>query len=115
MCREKELLLDAPLYADAPQLLYPLVRTKKEGRAVIAVYAQAHVVTLDEDCREVFFLNANRGMSMALRGTPSLVWQADIYDCTGELQQTLRVTTTKDLLSLAVPLCGMVHLTRTSS
>lgn len=115
MRREKELLLEAPLYADAPQLLYPLVRTKKEGRAVIAVYAQAHVVTLDDDCREVFLLNANRGTSLALRGTSSLVWQADICDCTGDLQQTLRLTTTKDLLSLDVPPCGMVHLTRTSS
>ena len=115
MRREKELLLEAPLYADVPQLLYPLVRTKKERRAVIAVYAQAHVVTLDDDCREVFLLNANRGTSLALRGTSSLTWQADISDCTGDLQQTLRLTTTTELLSLDVPPCSMVHLTRTSS
>ena len=115
MRREKELLLEAPLYADVPQLLYPLVRTKKERRAVIAVYAQAHVVTLADDCSEVFLLNANRGTSLALRGTSSLTWQADISDCTGDLQQTLRLTTTTELLSLDVPPCSMVHLTRTSS
>ena len=115
MRQEKELLQKAPLYADAPQLLYPLVRTKKERRAVIAVYAQAHVVTLDEDCREVLLLNANRGTSLTLRGTSFLVWQADICDCTSDLRQTLRLTTTKDLLSLTVPPCGMLHLTRTSN
>ena len=82
---------------------------------MIAVYAQAHVVTLDDDCREIFLLNANRGTSLALRGTSSLAWQADICDCTGDLQQTLRLTTTWELLSLDVPPCGMVHLTRTSS
>ena len=48
---------------------YPLVRTKKKGRAAITVYAQAHVVTLDDDCWEIFLLDANGGTSMALRGT----------------------------------------------
>ena len=42
---EQALLLDAPLRAESPQLLYPQVRTEADGRSIIAVSFEVKNVT----------------------------------------------------------------------
>ncbi|MBQ8955166.1 MAG: alpha-galactosidase, partial [Clostridia bacterium] len=57
MRRHRE-LLRAPLEAQAPQNLYPVVTAQKDGEAVIALYDGGRIVDLPPDARTLWLLNA---------------------------------------------------------
>ncbi len=112
MEQEQALLLDAPLTAECPQMLYPEVRAEKDGRAVIACYQRERVIRLDpRSLREGYVVNACSGDRLVLDLACDGAYRAAVMNCMGEpvAEQTVRGP---GLVSLPVPECGLVHLTK---
>lgn len=111
MTRERELLVDTPIYAECPQMLYPAVRTQRDGRAIIACYEKGYLVDVPEGLREVILVSANSGRELLARFPEGSQWHAVVRSCTGDVvrEETLHLD---GLVSLPVPECGLIHLTR---
>ena len=111
MTREHELLVDTPICAECPQMLYPVVRAQKNGRAIIACYEKGYLVEVPEGLREVTLVSANAGRELLARFPESAQWKAVVRDCTGEIvrEETLFLD---GLVSLPVPECGLIQLTK---
>lgn len=110
MTEHRELLLDAPLYADSPQNLYPVVRTERDGKSVIAVYQENRVVDLPASkLDEVWIVSANAGKSVLLRADTAAEWEIVARNCLGDaVDETVRMI--DGLAEIAAPECGMLHL-----
>ena len=109
MERERELLQDAPIYAEAPQLLYPLARTEKDGRSVIAVYEKGHSVRINPAIDEMYIINANSGAAVIMEFAAYAGYEAAVYDCTGEKTAEGRLEASP-ITRLPVPEAGFIHL-----
>ena len=112
MTRERELLLNAPLTADCPQMLYPSVSAEQDGRAVIACYQANYAVRVPSSrLREVCLISAHSGGELLARFEGAARWKAAIRDCTGEVvrEETLSLD---GLCALSVPECGLVELVK---
>ena len=105
--RDHRSLLAAPIQAEQPQQLYPLVRTEQDGESVIAVYAAGHTAVLG-DCPAVFLINASdpRGVIAEAPGS----FHAVFFDCMG--QQVTEGEFAAGLHRLPIPLGGYAYLTR---
>lgn len=107
---EQHLLQEAPLYAEQPQMLYPVVRTEEKGRSVIACYqhgvlAEVPASRLDD----VYLINANSGSTMLARFDQKARWKATVWNCLGEIQ-TEEEWEPEGLVEWKIPECGMVRL-----
>jgi len=111
MTREHALLVDTPIYAECPQMLYPVVRAQKDGRAVLACYERNYLVEIPAGLREVILVSANAGRELLARFSESAQWNAVVRSCTGDVvrEETLHLD---GVVSLPVPECGLIHLTR---
>ena len=111
MTREHALLVDTPIYAECPQMLYPVVRAQKDGRAVLACYERNYLVEIPARLREVILVSANAGRELLARFSESAQWNAVVRSCTGDVvrEETLHLD---GVVSLPVPECGLIHLTR---
>ena len=109
MEKETDLLQNAPIYAEAPQNLYPLARTEKDGRSVIAVYEKSHSVRINPNIDEMYILNANSGGAVIMEFGAYAGYEAQVYNCIGEkiAEGTLEAT---PITKLPVPEAGFVHL-----
>ena len=111
MAREIDLLQRAPIIAEQPQNLYPVVRTEKDGRSVIACYSAGHVVNMDGALREVFVINAAHADRLTLDVSGGGEFEAAVYDCTGRLLRTERHCLA-GLSCICVPAAGFIKLRR---
>ena len=99
--REHRALLDAPIYAEQPQLLYPLVRTALNGESMIAVYGSGFTAVL-EDVKTTWLINAADPSGVVVEAPKAL--QAAVYDCMGQFVQDQPVA--QGLTRLPIPLGG---------
>ena len=109
MEKETDLLQNAPIYAEAPQNLYSLARTEKDGRSVIAVYEKGHSVRINPAIDEMYIINANSGGAVIMEFGAYAGYDAKVYDCTGELTAEGKLEATP-ITKLPVPMAGFVHL-----
>jgi len=109
MQNELELLQNAPIYAESPQMLYPVVFTKKDGREIIASYAPSQVVKVDPSVNDAYVLNANSGKQLVLDALGK--WQAEIYNCMGENVGSTAVEGAPFIV-IDVPEAGFVRMKR---
>ena len=104
--RKHSELLAAPIRAESPQQLYPVVRTRLKDEAVAAVYQAGCSVTLD-DAQTTYLINAGDpdGIVAEMRT------QADIsiFDCMG--QKIGHMAYPAGLQRLPVPLGGYAEIT----
>ena len=106
---EVELLQNAPIHAESPQTLYPVVYTRKDERSIIACYSAGHVVTVEDGVRDAYVINACSGKYLILDAEGE--WNAEIFDCTGEYIRTEHVEGGAPV-KLSVPEAGSARLRR---
>ena len=112
MRRERELLLETPIYAEAPQLLYPAVCAQRDRRGIFAVYLSGYALELPASgLDECVIVSANSSRSVLIRADEAGAWQAVVRDCTGEIvrRETVQLGA---LCEIAVPAYGLIELTR---
>lgn len=73
-------LLAAPIRAESPQMLYPLVRTRLNAESAIAVYAANHTAVLD-DAQTTYLINAADPQGVIVEN--AYACSAELYDCMG--------------------------------
>ena len=112
MRRENHLLTEVPLYAEAPQMLYPQVSAIEDGRGVIAGYLSGYCVKLPASkLRECYVVNANSGTELMLKADSAANWNIEVMDCTGAHVRTERVSIS-GITAINVPAYGLIHMTR---
>lgn len=97
-------VLTAPLRAEAPHLLYPLVRARKDDTEVIVCYDADRVVRLSDAARTYVF-NATGAEKLLLHGT-DVVYR--VYDCLG--REGKRGETAQAYAEVAIPSGGYAVL-----
>ncbi len=81
MTRKRD-LLRAPLQAEAPHMLYPVVRTRLEDEEAVAVYESSKLIT-PADVHFSYLFNATGCSELLLRGdNHACRWEA--FDCMGQ-------------------------------
>ena len=111
MEREQALLLDAPLTAECPQMLYPVVRAGQDGRAIVACYERDHAVALDtQNLRDVYVVNASSASRLILDCEGERAYTLTVMNCTGDVVREEAFTAANGLVSLSVPECGLIRL-----
>ena len=103
-----DILQLAPIYAEQPQNLYPVVYTVSGGRSVVACYSADHIVSVPGTADDIYVLNANSGDRLAMRLMGE--FDAAIYDCTGEKQGEMILA--DPFSCIRVSPAGFVHLRR---
>ena len=105
--RQHRALLAAPIHAESPQTLYPLVRTRLGEEAAVAVYQSGFTARLD-DASLTWLINA-ADPNGVIADAPAACC-AQIYDCCGQLQSTREVPA--GLCRLPIPLGGFAEVER---
>ncbi len=105
----RDLLLDTPLEVESPQHFYPVVKARKDGRAVIAVYDSRHIVKIDERMNEIWLLNATGDTLTALMSENDVKYSVEFTDCMGNFTGKKSLTVS-GIAALEIPVCGMAHL-----
>lgn len=100
-------LLAAPVYAEAPHQLYPLVRTRLGDESMIALYEDGHAVLLD-DADTCYLINAAAKNGVIAEAPHSM--NARVFDCMGQPVSEQRVSS--GLQRLMIPLGGYAVLNR---
>lgn len=109
MEEEIDLLQNAPIHAEDPQMLYPLAWTEKDGRSVIGCYQANYVVPVKTGLDDVMVLNANSGNSLVLSFDDAAAWNLTVCDCTGEVIREERMKNAP-LMRIDVPQSGFIRL-----
>ncbi len=111
MKAEKELLQNAPLYAEMPQLLYPQLRTQKDGRCAVAVYDPDRLAKLSAAHDEILLFNATRAPKLSVLFNGEAQWKVEVRECHGDVvsEQTLNLN---GYTELAIPESGMARLVK---
>ena len=105
--REHSELLAAPIRAEAPQQLYPVVRTRLQDEAVVAVYQPGCSAEL-EDAALTWLVNA--GDPRGVVAESAYEAHASVYDCMGALVCEAGVNA--GLQRLPIPLGGFARIER---
>jgi len=105
--RKHRQLLAAPIRAESPHQLYPLVRTRCEAESMIAVYEAGYAAELD-DAETTWVINAADPRGVIVDA--SAACQAELFDCMGQFICKQEVV--PGLQRLSVPLGGYVQLTK---
>ena len=105
--RRHRKLLASPIRAEAPHMLYPVVRAANGNESVIAVYAAGQSVCLD-DADVTYLVNAAAPKGV-IAETP-YACHACIYDCMGELVAQQNIPA--GLARIPVPLAGFAEMRR---
>lgn len=101
---EHQQLLRAPMEVEAPEMLYPLVRTRLAEEEAVAVYAAGHVAALS-DASLTYLFNATAAGEMVVKCDADFGYCAKIYNCMGELTDQTEWTGVR-LQMLNVPVSG---------
>ena len=109
MARHRQ-LLQAPIFAQAPHMLYPLVRTRLGEEEAVAVYERDKVIEPARvKCSYLF--NATSDDALFLRCGEGDRWDAKVCSCLGEEEGTLALAG-EGIVRLPVPPGGFALLTR---
>lgn len=109
MQQEKDLLQNAPIHAECPQMHYPLVWTEKGDRSIVACYQKNYLVNVNAAMNDVYILNANSGRELLLAFDQKAAWTLTVCDCMGEVVRETQLE--NDLLmKIDVPECGLIRL-----
>ena len=105
----KEVLLDGKFCANSPASLYPILRSKKDKKEVIAVY-EPIVVSIDAGIDQVDVINAKGSTDIVLdlQATTG-TFQVKVVDCLGNPISTSRVKSGQIQL-IKVPASGMIQM-----
>ena len=98
-------LLAAPICAELPQMLYPIVRTRLGAESAVAVYAPGQAVVLD-DAAVTYLVNAADRQDVIVRSTDTR--RAEIFNCLGETVAHCEVA--QGIAVLPIPLGGYAKL-----
>ena len=110
MKEHQTLLLDAPIYGEAPQLLYPLVRAKTDQEEMIAVYEEKYVATLSEaDTHYLVNATHDDGLWIEWEGEESVA-HAIAYNTLGETAYEKEWILTHGIQKIEVPESGLLVL-----
>lgn len=107
--RTHRALLAASIRAEAPQQLYPVVRTRLAQESMIALYEPGHAVQLD-DAAVTYLVNAAETGGVIVESTECR--NAAVFDCMG--QSVGEQSVCGGLQRLAIPLGGYAILSRIS-
>ena len=105
--RKHRQLLAAPIRAESPHQLYPLVRTRCEAESMIAVYEAGYAAELD-DAETTWVINAADPRGVIVDAPAAC--QAELFDCMGQFISKQEAV--PGLQRLSVPLGGYVQLTK---
>lgn len=107
---DHQALLRAAMEVEAPEMLYPLVRTRLNDEEAVAVYGVNHVATLS-DAKITYLFNATGEAELTLRVNDGCVRAAKVYNCMGELIAEIELSAAK-LQTLDVPVAGYVCIVK---
>ena len=107
-----KLLQKAPIHAQYPQMLYPLVWTEREGEGVYVLYARNMAVEVDTvSLARAFIVNANHGGEVLLRLNKPGRFCVTVQDCMGQIvSKGERVL--ESVCVIQAPVGGMITLER---
>ena len=109
----EEVLQRGELSVDSPQNLYPVVMSRKEGKAVIAVYEDDHIVRLPQEEHEIVILNAGSkdGIVAVCEGEDcnGREYFAAVQNCMGENVKQFHGKMS-GVFVIPVPASGLVRL-----
>ena len=112
MKRENYLLTQVPIYADAPQMLYPLVNAIDNGRGIIADYLSGYIVRLPASkLAECYIINANSGSTLVIDADESAIWNIEVMNPMGEVVRT-ESKELNGISTISVPAYGLIHMMR---
>lgn len=101
---DHQALLRAPMEVEAPEMLYPLVRTRLGSEEAVAVYGVNHVATLSEAATTWLF-NATGENELTVRTEDGLARRAKVYNCLGEQVAEVELSAVR-LQTIDVPMAG---------
>ncbi len=109
----RDVLLDGDFRPKHPELNYPLVMATTKAKRIIALYADM-VITPDADVpNELYLINGSHKPSMVLKLESALGTRTiEVRDCKGNLVRTERKLLSKGVYQLAVPLSGVVKISK---
>lgn len=99
--RKHSQLLAAPIHAELPQQLYPVVRTRLEKEEAAAVYAAGHSVLLS-DAETIYLINAGDAKGVITEAVSEA--EITIHNCLGQKIHSAAIT--PGLTRLPIPLGG---------
>ncbi len=103
--RTRRALLAAPIRAEAPHMLYPVVRTRLGEEAMIGVYAHGYAAELD-DASTTWLINAADPQGVIVDTAEAR--RACIFDCMGQLLKEQELI--PGLSRIQIPLGGYARL-----
>jgi alpha-galactosidase len=101
---DHQALLAAPMEVEAPEMLYPLVRTRLGDEEAVAVYGVKHVASLS-DAKKIYLFNATGEGELTLRCDEPCAMKAVVYNCMGEQAAQIELPAAK-LQVVEIPTAG---------
>lgn len=101
-------LLRAEMEVEAPEMLYPLVRTRLGDEEAIALYNGNHIATLS-DAHTAWLFNATGSEDLTVRVSDGAARKAKVYNCMGDQVAEVNLTDAR-LQSIAVPVAGFAMI-----
>ena len=91
MKENMDLLQKAPIHAQYPQMLYPIVWTENDKEAIYALYAENMAVEIGSaGLSRITVVNANHGREVLLRICQPGAYNVTIRDCMGQIVSSQR-------------------------
>lgn len=106
----KDLLLNAPIIVEEPQLLYTAARTEKNGESAIAVYSNDKCITLNPDMHKNVIINGTERERIVIEATEAVRFNMRVLNCFGEVVKTESISLDSGIKSLNVPVSGIIIL-----
>lgn len=103
---DHQALLAAQMEVEAPEMLYPLVRTRLGEEEAIAVYGVSHSATLS-DAKTTYLFNATGEAELIVRVNDGCERKAKVFNCMGDQVAEVALTAAK-LQTIDVPCAGFV-------
>ncbi len=108
MRENRELLQGQPICAAEPHNLYPVVWTRKEERAVMAVYTENRILHIPGGVKDCVILNGTKGNRMVL-DTKGVSGSVTVKDCFGNETGSQEIDGRCGFCEIAVPVSGQVY------
>jgi alpha-galactosidase len=108
----RELLLDSPIEATAPQANYPMVSARNDNKQIIALYADM-VARVSDPPRQIDLVNAKHSRGLVLAANREIgTFDFEVRDCLGRrvAQGTIRLGRTPR--EIDVPVSGLISLVK---
>ncbi len=108
--KNRKVLLDGDLTASGPSENYPLIKATSKEKKIITVHANI-VIELPGERDYIDIINAKTSENIILNVLNDLkTYQVCMYDCLGNQVQSDTKVRSKGLISIKVPISGMITL-----